>query len=229
MKKSDIIAIVLISVFLSSMILLKMHGTDGRLLMDKSTGTHETAGTGDTDVLPSDEIIKKEIGTEKSGKVKEDKEENSTNKEIAVYISGCVKNPQVVNLKSGSRLQDAVDMCGGLLPEADANAVNLAVVLEDEEHYIVPAKGDINVGQNADGKAQSTGLAGESAGTKKININTADKTELMQLPNVGEKTAERIISYREKNGEFKTIDDIKNVSGIGDKKFDGFKDSIDVN
>jgi competence protein ComEA len=140
-----------------------------------------------------------------------------------VHISGQVYYPGLVELKSGSRVKDAVDLAGGLKKEADIDRINLAKKLVDEEKIYVPKKGeevDIEISSISDN------LTSDS--NSKININTCSKEELMQLSGIGEVTATKIIEYRSTN-QFKTIEDIMNVSGIGAKKFEAIKDFIIVN
>jgi len=138
-----------------------------------------------------------------------------------VYISGEVVNPQVIEMKDGDRLIDAVEKCGGMTEKADKNAVNLALLLKDEDHYVIP-----KIGENLQLNTSSNNKSLQN--NNLVNINTADKTILISLPSIGEKTAEKIIQYRETNGNFKSIDDIKNINGIGEKKFEQIKDLITV-
>ena len=165
----------------------------------------------------------------------EDEKENISNKEITVYVSGEVNKSGVVTLKEGDRLAVAVEKLGGTTKKADLNNINLAIRVKDEEHYIIPkiveAKQedlkDVNNTkdiENAEIKNENT-----AKDSSKININTATLEELDKLPGVGEATANKIISHREENGQFKTIEDIKNVNGIGDKKFENMKELICVN
>lgn len=164
-----------------------------------------------------------------------DKKENISNKEITVYVSGEVNKSGVVTLKEGDRLAVAVEKLGGTTKKADLNNINLAIRVKDEEHYIIPKIGeakqeelkDVNNTkdiENAEIKNENT-----AKDSSKININTATLEELDKLPGVGEATANKIISHREENGQFKTIEDIKNVNGIGDKKFENMKELICVN
>lgn len=143
--------------------------------------------------------------------------ENST---IYVHVCGRVKNPGLVELDVESRVIDAVNKAGGLYDDADIDNINLAKKVSDEERVYIPAIGEI--------VESSEGSISTENNNSKININTADKSLLQTLPGVGEKTAEKIIKYRETNS-FKEIDDLKSVSGIGDKKFDELKDYITVN
>ncbi|OSB10174.1 helix-hairpin-helix domain-containing protein [Paraclostridium bifermentans] len=157
-----------------------------------------------------------------------DKTENMT-KKISIYISGAVNSPGVVELKSNERLMEGVKLCDGLTDEADTNRINLAMKVKDEGHYIIPKEGEEialndsneNVENNNNGGNDST-----EDDNKKININGASKEELDSLPGVGEVTAQKILDYREENKEFKSIDEIKNVKGIGENKFNDLKDYI---
>ena len=165
----------------------------------------------------------------------EDEKENISNKEITVYVSGEVNKSGVVTLKEGDRLAVAVEKLGGTTKKADLNNINLAIRVKDEEHYIIPKIGDAKQEdlkdvnntkdiENAEIKNENT-----AKDSSKININTATLEELDKLPGVGEATANKIISHREENGQFKNIEDIKNVNGIGDKKFENMKELICVN
>lgn len=150
-------------------------------------------------------------------------------KDIVVYVTGAVKNPGVYNLKEGERVKDAIDMAGGSLPEADLLRLNLAQKLHDEDKLYVPKVGEIPDNELVQGSSAAGGSAGiSSSGGGKININTADLSTLDTLPGIGPATAQKIIDYRNQNGPFTSIEDIKNVSGIGDKKFEQIKDKIKV-
>lgn len=165
----------------------------------------------------------------------EDEKENISNKEITVYVSGEVNKSGVVTLKEGDRLAVAVEKLGGTTKKADLNNINLAIRVKDEEHYIIPKIGEAkqedlkDVNNTKD--IENTEIKNENTAkdSSKININTATLEELDKLPGVGEATANKIISHREENGQFKNIEDIKNVNGIGDKKFENMKELICVN
>ena len=165
----------------------------------------------------------------------EDEKENISNKEITVYVSGEVNKSGVVTLKEGDRLAVAVEKLGGTTKKADLNNINLAIRVKDEEHYIIPKIGEAKQedlkGVNNTKDIENTEIKNENTAkdSSKININTATLEELDKLPGVGEATANKIISHREENGQFKTIEDIKNVNGIGDKKFEKMKELICVN
>lgn len=142
-------------------------------------------------------------------------------KEISVYISGQVKTPAVVTFEDDEDLKivDAVNAAGGLTEFADTEFVNLSEPLSDGQHIHIPTKEII-----LQEKSLPTPEKNSSGGM--ININTADETELQKIRGVGPAIAQRIIDFREQNGNFKSIDEIKKVRGIGEKTFAKMKDSI---
>jgi competence protein ComEA len=145
---------------------------------------------------------------------------------IMVHISGQVYKPGLVELEAGQRLIDAVELAGGLRKDADIDRINLAKKLVDEEKIYIPEIGeDLSEEINT---LNVNNLSNTKDTSGKININTCTKESLISLPGIGEGTASKIIEYRESN-PFKTIEDIKNVSGIGNKKFDAIKELIIVN
>lgn len=177
------------------------------------------------DVKDKDEDSKEVISKES----KKD-ESNTSNKKITVYISGEVSKPGIVTLNSGDRLAKAIEKVGGTTKKADLNAINMAVKLEDEMHYIIPKIGQVvknDDNAKSDNKSYKSSETNNEK-TSKININTATIEELDKLPGVGEATANKIVNHRSENGEFNTIEEIKNVNGIGDKKFEDMKNLICV-
>lgn len=144
---------------------------------------------------------------------------------ITIYISGEVKKPGVVTLESNKRLADAIKELGGTTEDADLNKINMALKIKDEEHYIIPKIGE-EIVNNESTINENTFSENDN---KKININLAEINELEELPGVGEATANKIIKYRDENGSFKSIEEIKNVNGIGDKKYEDLKDLISIN
>ena len=149
--------------------------------------------------------------------------------QIAVDVEGAVCNPGLYRLETGARVDDAVEAAGGLCEDAVASQVNRAQKLEDGAQVYVPREGETASGSAA-GAASGSSSGGSSAAvaTQKVNINTATSEQLQTLQGVGEGIAGRIIDYREKNGSFKKIEDLKNVSGIGDARFAAIEDSITV-
>ena len=158
---------------------------------------------------------------------------NSTTTEVTVYISGAVKTEGVITMSSEDRLSDAIKVMGGIVEGADMNAINLAEKLVDGKHYIIPKQGeqipnDVNAGGGVSGASTQTAGGSERGQGGLVNLNTATIEQLDTLPGVGEATANKIITYREENGGFKSIEDLKNVKGIGDKKFEEIKGNICV-
>jgi len=142
------------------------------------------------------------------------------NQIIMVHISGQVYKPGIIELELGKRVVDAVELAGGLKSGADLDRINLAKKLVDEEKIYVPAIGE-------DNSLDILAISSKGIETERIDINTCSKEELVSLPGIGDVTANKIIDYRTTN-KFKTIEDIKNVSGIGDKKFEAIKELIIV-
>ena len=149
----------------------------------------------------------------------DDEIETNQPEEIVVHISGQVNNPGIVKLEPGARVIDAVNAAGGLKNEADLDKINLAKKLQDEEKIYIP-----KIGEDIDENLLAPQNFAEGS---KININTCTKEQLMSLPGIGEVLADRIIQYREKT-PFKKVEDLMNVSGIGEKKFESIKDLIIV-
>ena len=160
------------------------------------------------------------------------KVETSLNDKVTIYISGEVKNPGVVELKYDARLADGVDLCGGLTEDANLNGINLAMRIKDEGHYIIPKVGeetkDTVVNDNEYRNENNTLNEPESNNDNKININTADLSELDSLPGFGQVTAQKIIEYRQEHTKFNSIEELMNIKGIGEKKFNNVKDYIYV-
>ncbi|MDR1068925.1 MAG: helix-hairpin-helix domain-containing protein [Clostridiales Family XIII bacterium] len=150
---------------------------------------------------------------------------------IYVDIAGAVQNPGVVEMDAGSRVFQAIEAAGGQLATADASVINLAAPLNDGEHIYVPTKEEVAKGTYAQQGAATggdPGAASQGDAQGKININTADATALQQLNGVGPSTAQKILDYRNSNGKFTTIEQLKNVSGIGEKTFEKLKEHICV-
>lgn len=148
--------------------------------------------------------------------------------EISVYICGNVKDPGVVEVKEGTRLDEAIKMAGGPLEKADLAAVNLAYRLKDEDMVYIPEMGEKPQETAKASPGVNTVASKSSDNSGKINLNTATESELDTLSGVGPATAKAIIAYRNQVGAFSSIEEVKEVKGIGDAKFDSIKDSITV-
>ena len=167
--------------------------------------------------------------------ISEDENENTDEEDeeelIAVHITGCVENPGVVEVKEDSRIEDVIEAAGGLTEDADISNVNLAYIVEDGIKIRIPSIDDEDeeeyiTEESGEGVLISDGS--DSSFSDLININTATQTELETLNGIGPSLATKIIEYREENGDFESIEDIKNVSGIGDTKYENIKDFIEV-
>lgn len=151
------------------------------------------------------------------------------NDEVTVYVSGEVNSPGVITLDNSCRIKDAITACGDFTPLADKNSVNLAQKVTDGMQIKVSA-----LSQNQNDKTDDEAILNESTNNKStqdttmVNINTASKEELDTLPGVGPATADKIIEYRETNGQFNSIEDIKNVRGIGEAKFSKMQSRIQI-
>lgn len=140
---------------------------------------------------------------------------------VYVYVCGAVVQPGVYEIMEGSRVYEAVDMAGGITQEADETCINMARVVTDGEQIMILTKEEV---------AQRRVLSSDEKRNAQhvVNINTASVAELTQLSGVGESRAQAIISYREKNGAFQSIEQIKNVSGIKDALYERIKDYITI-
>lgn len=138
---------------------------------------------------------------------------------IWVYVCGEVKMPGVYELEAGSRIFEAIDAAGGMTEEAAKEAVNLALLLSDGQQIQVPSKDEAQkMSQEAENEISDG----------KIHLNTATKAQLMELSGIGESKAEAILQYRLEHGNFRSIEEIKNVPGIGDTLFEQIKENITV-
>lgn len=147
-----------------------------------------------------------------------------TKSPLVVYVTGAVLAPGVYTLPVGSRVTDALESAGGLTPSADPEALNLAQVLTDGQRINVPEVviSDLTepgLGDTTRSMDLQTGL---------ININTASQEELESLPEIGPHLAEEIISYREENGAFETIDELLDVPGIGTATLDAIRELVTI-
>lgn len=171
----------------------------------------------------------------------EESEETTEKEKIIVHISGAVQNEGIVELESGSRVADAIEKAGGLKENAYMDEINLAYQLEDGEKIHIPTIEEQKEKENQESKVENESATGSDGTTSrssnssinngsqtKININTATEEELDTLPGIGPSTAAKILDYRKEKGKFKTIEEIKEVSGIGESKYEKIKDKITV-
>ena len=147
-------------------------------------------------------------------------ETDNKTQDVYVHIDGEVVNPGIYKLTNNDRINDALQLAGGATDKAFLKDVNLAKKLEDEMKIYIPSKED-NLSNNISNESKISNSTG------KININTASKDELKTLPGIGDGRADEIIRFRENKG-FTKIEDIKNISGIGDKTYEKLKDLISV-
>ena len=187
--------------------------------------------------------------------VTKNKDDENTSKTVFVDIKGAVNAPGVYELEEGKRIIDVINLAGGLSDNANTINLNLSKKLTDEMYVVVYTKNEIaeykkNNGNTNEiicasnecvcpdtnndacisqgGSKNSTSNNASDGIDGKVSINTAGLDELMKLSGIGESKANAIISYRQENGSFKTIEEIKNVSGIGDAVFEKIKDDITI-
>ena len=156
--------------------------------------------------------------------------EGDVEEKIIIHITGCIQNQGIITLDQGDRIVDAIEMAGGTTEDADLNKINLAYELQDGEKLYIPSKDDKeDIEYLSRGENNYVESMVEKGGENvTININTANQEQLQKLNGIGESMAKKIIKYREENGKFKNIEDIKSVPGIGDAKFNGIKENITV-
>lgn len=152
--------------------------------------------------------------------------QNANLGEIVVYVNGAVNNPGVYTLKQGDRVYQAVALAGGMTKKAKKNVINLAETLVDAENIHIMTKNEYKRSHKE--KKGTTTEQENSSSTDLVNINVDNQEKLMTLSGIGESKAKAIICYREENGRFSSIEDIKNVSGIGDATYANIKDMITV-
>ena len=150
---------------------------------------------------------------------KDEKAEKRHDEKIFVDVKGAVKHPGVFETTKDKRVKDLIEEAGGLLDDADTSTLNLSQKVKDQMVIYVLKHGE---------KPKQISDSSSSSNTDVININTANKEQLMKISGVGKTKAEAIISYREKNGDFKKKEDITKVRGIGKATFDKIKDKIEV-
>lgn len=182
---------------------------------------------------------------DKSEENKEQKDDNSKEQivnggGIFVHIDGYINNPGVYEIKENDRIKTLIDKAGGFKEGYSIKNINLAAKLSDGDKIYIPSvleeknsENNNNINTNSSGKGQNVKTDRNNVSViknnnSKININTANMSELKQITGIGESTANKIIDYRENVGKFKKIEDIKEVKGIGDAKYESLKNKITI-
>ena len=163
--------------------------------------------------------------TEKSEQRSESDQGDKNEGMVTVDVKGAVKKPGVYQLKSSSRVYDALVKAGGMTDEADLKSINQAQKLVDEAVVYVAKVGE-NVVDVTTNTSASTATSQAKAGL--VNLNTATEADFQTISGIGQKRAQDIIAYREANGKFKSVDDLKNVTGIGAKTLEKLKEYVTV-
>lgn len=158
----------------------------------------------------------------RSGSVAAMSQDQKPTTAVIVDIKGAVRKPGLYHLQDGDRMADLLKKAGGMTESADAQQVNLAQKLQDQSMIYIPEKGEIAT------KPQTTTAVGGADGQAKINLNTATLEELQQLDGIGAKKAEKIIDYRENQGQFQTPADLGQVNGFGEKTVARLQEQITV-
>ncbi len=203
-------------------------GTDRVTLAKDNGGNTITEDTVTENILTEGAADEGALAKAASGEAEipandKDPEENTEASVCYVYVCGEVLYPGVYRLSEGQRIYEAIGLAGGFTPEAAQSYLNLAQPVTDGMKIEVPDQEQASVMP-----AETAGIAAVSADSGKININTADRSQLMTLSGIGEARAEAIIAYRTEHGNFQTIEDIMKVSGIKDAAFQKIKEKITV-
>lgn len=164
---------------------------------------------------------------EKSNKSNEISQTDTEDQLVTVDVKGAVKKPGVYQLQSNSRVHDALEKAGGMTEEADLKSINQAQKLSDEAVVYVAKVGENTVDVTASAPTSATSGTSQTKSAL-VNLNTATEADFQTISGIGQKRAQDIIAYREANGRFKSVDDLKNVSGIGAKTLEKLKEYVTV-
>ncbi|WP_430079332.1 helix-hairpin-helix domain-containing protein [Priestia aryabhattai] len=187
---------------------------------------YRTGGEKPESSLQTSDIIKAESsGTKKEGESSNQVISNQDSPFVMVDIKGAVQKPGVYQLPKDARVKDALAQAGGATKEADLRQLNLASKLQDEMAVYIPAAGEEIPPSSPVSSISSSGTSNDQP---LVNINTANTDELQTLNGIGPSKASAIVSYREENGLFQTVEDLGKVSGIGEKSLEKIKAQITV-
>lgn len=151
--------------------------------------------------------------------------QNSLPSELIIDVKGAVRHPGIYHAQASDRVIDGIKQAGGFSKKADCDKINLAQKLADEMVIYVPEKGE-EIQVSAGG---ATGAVSEQQGSAEmVNVNTADEQAMQNLPGVGPAKAKAIIQYRDEHGPFSSLDELTNVSGIGDKSLEKMKPNMSL-
>ena len=166
-----------------------------------------------------------EFETSEETAYEEEIEENTN--EIKVHIAGEVEKEGVIEIEENSRIEDVIEKAGGTTMDADLSKINLAYTVKDGQKIYIPnIEEGMKDGYISEDAGDGVLLSEQENKQEKVNINTAKQTELETLSGIGPSTALKIINYRNENGNFKDIEELKNVPGIGESKFEAIKEDI---
>lgn len=168
------------------------------------------------EIVPSSQMTEQQLNSEQQ------QPQQAEPELVMVDVKGAVNKPGVYSLSADSRVIDAITLAGGYKEQADSTFINHAQKIVDEMVIYVPKQGEVveNIAIN------SAGTTANEDG--KVNLNTADEAAFMTLPGIGPSKAQAILSYRDEHGPFQTIEELKSVTGIGDKTFERLADMIFV-
>ena len=234
-KKKKIIVAIAVALLITILFIVYMflENNNSKMEFEELISDNNSDEIKETDIKENNITETENIGLENAttGNAMLENENDNVIK-IYIHITGEVKKPGVIELNSGDRVIDAIEKAGGETKQADLSQVNLAYKVEDGQKIYIPNKNEKITEYIWSGNSNNNGDSNlnnkEQKEGKKVNINTANQSELDGLPGIGPALAQRIIDFREENGEFKSIEDIQNVKGIGEAKFEEIKENICV-
>lgn len=192
-------------------------------------GTSEENDRAEADAATTDpDASSSEEGEDSGGEPADAEAYSGDSSAVCMYICGAVLNPGVYELSSSARIYELVELAGGLTEDADEQSVNLAQYAEDGGMIWIPTKEESAAGVTAPAAADSAASSSAEADSGKVNINTADASELTTLNGIGDSKAAAIIAYREAHGGFQSIEEIMQVDGIAEGTYEKIREYITV-